>query len=97
MHTPASTTGTRGTHFWVSYSKEKKLAVTGVYEGEVEVKTNDGKSTIVSPNGGKPGIVTVTQKLSITKLVLIGMAAAVIMVGIIFYLKFKSKKRKSLK
>src|SRR3990167_729530 len=32
------------THFWVSQSQNKKLAVIGVYEGEVEVKTRDGKT-----------------------------------------------------
>lgn len=89
------------THFWVSQSQDKKMAVIGVYEGEVEVKTRDGKIVKVSPEEdpstgsgqGKPGVVVVTRKLSPVKLVLAGLVVAAVIGGalVIVRRKFSSK------
>lgn len=51
------------THFRVAYDPDKKQGVINVYEGEVEVKTKDGKTITVKPNGDKPGVVVLTRKL----------------------------------
>lgn len=77
------------THFWISQSQDKKLAVIGVYEGEVEVNTRDGQAIKVKPDGGKPGVVVVSRKLSIIKLALTGVILAVIVGGAIWVLKRK--------
>ncbi len=85
--------GVRGTRFWVSYNKDKNLSTVGVYEGEIEVKARGSdKSTLVSPNGDKPGVVMVSQKLSVWKLVLAGLALTGVIGGVIFFLKRKSMK-----
>lgn len=78
-----------GTHFWVKNDPDRKLALVGVYEGKVEVKTKDGQTTTVSPNGDKPGVVAVAQKLSVAKLAVAGLVLAVI-IGLI-HLKFFMK------
>jgi len=89
-----------GTHFWIKNDPDRKLTLVGVYEGEVEVKTKDGKITTVSPNGDKPGVVVVVQKLSIPKLILVGAVLVVIIGGIVLFLKkrkiktFRSKKKR---
>lgn len=94
VHTPNSTTGVRGTHFWVSYDKDKKLSTTGVYKGQVEVKAKDkDQTTLVSPNGDKPGVVVVAQKLSTVKLLIAGIFAVGIIGGVIFFLKKRGKSR----
>ncbi|RJQ35781.1 hypothetical protein C4559_06420 [Candidatus Microgenomates bacterium] len=91
VHTPNSTTGVRGTHFWVSYDKEKKLSTTGVYKGQVEVKAKGSdQTTLISPNGDKPGVVVVSQKLSVTKLAIIGIVL-VIIAGAIIFIKRRKK------
>lgn len=77
------------THFWVSQSQDKKLAVVGVYEGEVEVKTKDGKTIKVKPDSNKPGIVVVTQKLSPLKLALAGLVLMVTVGSIILIIRKK--------
>ena len=86
------------THFWVSQSQNKKLAVIGVYEGEVEVKTRDGKTIKVKPDGGKPGVVVVSRKLSPVKLAVAGVVLTTIIggAGIIIKRKlaFKSSNKK---
>ncbi|MBI2338408.1 FecR domain-containing protein [Candidatus Daviesbacteria bacterium] len=79
------------THFWISQSKDKKLAVIGVYEGEVEVKTKDGQTVKVKPDGGKPGVVVVSRQLSVFKLAAIGVILAVITGSIIWFLKKRIK------
>lgn len=86
-----------GTHFWVKNDPDRKLTLVGVYEGKVEVKTKDGQTTTVSPNGdpstgsgqSKPGVVAVAQKPSVAKLSVDGLVLAVI-IGLI-YLKFFRK------
>jgi len=82
------------THFWVSNDPDKKLAVVGVYEGEVEVKTSDGKTVKVTPNGDSPGVVVIRRGLSIPKLVLAGGTLATIIIGGALLV---SRKRKSIK
>lgn len=85
------------THFWVSHDANKRQSTVGVYEGEVEVKTRDGKKVSVKPDGDKPGVVIVTQKLSIAKLAVVGVASAVIVVGIIWFIKKKTAVKSSKK
>lgn len=80
-----------GTHFWVSQSQDKKMAVVGVYEGEVEVKTSDGKTVKVAPENGEPGVLVVSQKLSVVKLAIVGLVLAGAIGGVLF---LKRKKRR---
>lgn len=87
VHTPNATTSIRGTHFWVSY-KDNQTAV-GVYEGKVEVKTDDGGIQEVTPNGDQPGVMVVSQKLSLIKLVITGSILVAIIGGGILLLKRK--------
>lgn len=75
------------THFWVSQSQDKKSAVIGVYEGEVEVKTKDGKTIRIKPDGDKPGVVVVSRKLSPVKLVLVGLVIITVLGGIVLILR----------
>lgn len=88
------------THFWVVHDPDKKQTVVGVYEGEVEVTPRgSNKSIRVSPNEDKPGVVVITQKLSVIKLAVTGLVIVVVVVGIIlfvrkrFALKGRGKKR----
>lgn len=83
---------TKDTHFWVFYDKNKKYTLIGVYEGQVEVKTNDGQTTTVSPSGDKPGVVVVSQKLSIVKLILVGLGLIAIVFGAVLVLKRRGNK-----
>ncbi len=80
-----------GTHFWVSHDPDKKQTMVAVYEGKVEVKTKDGKTTLVSPNGNKSGVVVVTQKLSAWKLALAGFILAMVVAGLVFFIKRRNK------
>lgn len=84
------------THFRVKYDPDKKLGVVNVYEGEVEVKTKDGKTVRVRPNGDRPGVAVVTQRLSIAKLIAVSVVLAAIIGGIFFILRkrFSSKSNK---
>jgi len=82
------------THFWVLKNPDNKLAVVGVYEGEVEVKTRDGKTIKVTPDGDNPGVVVVEQRLSWPKIVLAGGVSAVAIGGIVLFLKRKRSKKK---
>lgn len=88
------------THFWVVHDPDKKQTVVGVYEGQVEVTPRgSNKPILVSPNGDKPGVVVVTQKLSVIKLAAFGLVIAFVLVGVIlfvrrrFALKGRGKKR----
>lgn len=89
------------THFYVSKDPNGKFAIVSVYEGEVEVKTRDGKIVKVKPDGNKPGVVVVSRKISLVKLAVVGLILVVTTGGIVFLLirrKFTpkgfSKKRK---
>lgn len=79
------------THFWVKYDPDKKLAAINVYEGEVEVRTKDGKSVKITPNGEDPGILLISRRPSMTKLALIGFILTAIFGGAIFLRKRKKK------
>lgn len=81
------------THFWISQSQDKKLAVIGVYEGEIEVKTKDGKTIRIKPDGDKPGVVVVSRKLSPVKLALASVVLVGIIGGIIWFLNRNKKKK----
>ena len=95
ISTPTSIAGVKGTHFWVSYVKDKRLAITGVYKGEVEVTARDSnQSASVSPNGDKPGVVVVTQKLSLVKLGMVSLVLIAIIGSTVVFLKKRSKRRK---
>lgn len=86
--TPTAHNAIRGTHFWVSYDKDKKLSTTGVYKGQVEVKAlGSDKTILVSPNGNKPGVVVITQKLSAWKLLFAGVMVMGIIGGVVLLLK----------
>lgn len=80
------------THFWISQNQDKKMAVVGVYEGEVEVKTRDGQSVKVSPQNGEPEVVVVSRKLSPIKLALVGLVMAGGVGGLIWFVKRKKKR-----
>lgn len=87
------------THFLVSYNPDARQGAVIVYEGEVEVKNKDGKVIKVKPDGNKPGVVVVTQKLSVVKLAGLGMVLVVAISGVAFILRkrlssksFKKKK-----
>lgn len=88
VHTPNATTSVRGTHFWVSY-KDNQTA-TGVYEGKVEVKSNDGRVQEITPKGDQPGVMVVSHKLSPVKLAIIGAVMVVLIIGAVWFLKRKS-------
>lgn len=75
------------THFRVKYDPDKKLGVINVYEGEVELRTKDGKVAKIRPNGDTPGVIVVTQKLSVTKLIVASLALVGILVGAILIVK----------
>lgn len=77
------------THYFVSYSPETKQALIIVYEGKVEIKTKDGQTVRVKPEGDKPGMVVISQKLSPIKLAALGLG----LVGIIGAALFISGKR----
>lgn len=81
------------THFYVSKDPKKNVAIVEVYEGEVEVKTRDGKTVKVSPEDGEPGVLVVTKDLSVIKLFLASVVFVAIVVGIILIVrkKFTSK------
>lgn len=71
------------THFRVDYDLDKKTAQVDVYEGEVSIKTKDGKMATIKPNGDKPGVLLITKKRNLTKLALVG-GLAVAIVGVFF-------------
>lgn len=76
------------THFWVSHDPDKKHTVIGVYEGQVEVTPRgSNKPILISPNGDKPGIVVITQKLSVIKLAVAGLVIVVVLVGVILFVR----------
>jgi len=80
-----------GTHFWVKHLPDKKSIVVGVYDGTIEVRTKDGKTTKVSPSDNEPGITIVSQRFSISKLLV---PAVVLAIVIGFILISKKRKRK---
>ncbi len=85
------------THFWVSKNTDKNQTVVGIYEGEVQITTKDGKTTSLFPNGDKPGVMIITQKLSPIKLAIAGLLAAGVIGGIIWFIKKRSQSKLSKK
>lgn len=77
------------THFRVLNDRANKVAAVSVYEGEVKIKTQDGQTITAVPDGDKPGVVVVTQKLSPVKLALAGLVLAAGVGGIVWFLKKK--------
>lgn len=75
-----------GTHYWITHEPGRQTLV-GVYEGQVEVRTKDGKATTVSPNGDKPGVVVVSRQLSVFKLAIVGLVLTGVLSGIVFFLR----------
>ncbi|MDO8570188.1 MAG: hypothetical protein Q7R97_01215 [Candidatus Daviesbacteria bacterium] len=95
IKTPNGTVVSVETHYLVSYDKKKNQTTVVVYEGKVEVKTNDGKTTTVSPNGNKPGVIVVSQKFSVIKLAIVGLLLTGTIVGITWFLKRKHSEKRS--
>jgi hypothetical protein len=91
ISTPNSIAGVKGTHFWVNYDKKNSLTTVGVYEGDVEVKTKGSKESMyISPQGDKPGVVIVEQKISLGKLALTGLATLMTIGGVVWIVRKKS-------
>ncbi|MBI2051673.1 FecR domain-containing protein [Candidatus Roizmanbacteria bacterium] len=79
------------THFRVGYGERLKKTTVTVFKGTVEVKTKRGdKSVAVSPDGDQSGSVVVSQKLSVTKLLI---PAVIIAVAFVWFLKRRKRKR----
>lgn len=94
--TPNGVAGVRGTHFWVSYNDKANATIYGVYEGEVEIKSRGSdKPMLISPNGDKPGVVVIAQKLSVIKLAVAGLVIVVVLIGVILFVRkrFALKRR----
>ena len=87
------------THFLVSYNPDERQSTVIVYEGKVEVKTNDGKTYVVSPVGDKPGVLIVTQKISLVKLTIVTTIVLAIVAAVMLIMKKRrlprASKRKS--
>lgn len=82
VETPDATIKSKGTHYWVAYDPDQKTTTVGVYEGEVEVTPKGGKPVSLVPDGGKPGVVVVSQKLSVFKLIIAVVIIVAVAVGI---------------
>ena len=78
------------THFRITSTPEKKLAVISIYEGEVEIKTNDGQTVKLKPDGDKPRVLVVSKKLSPVKLAVAGLALFAITGAVVWLLKRKT-------
>jgi len=92
VETPNATIKSKDTHYWVSYDQDKEETTVGVYAGEVEIKTPDGKTTAVKPDGEKPGLVVVAQKFSIVKLAIFGAVLIIFLLGIVWLVKRRKKR-----
>ncbi|MBI2315168.1 FecR domain-containing protein [Candidatus Daviesbacteria bacterium] len=75
------------THFWVRQSMDKNQTAVGVYEGEVQITTKDGKTTSLVPNGNKPGVVVITQKFSTIKLAVASLVLVVVVGGVFWFVR----------
>lgn len=88
------------TKFSIIHSKKNSKTLLAVYEGEVEVKTKDGQTVRISPDGDKPGILVVGRKLSIPKLAIVAIITLAVISGTLLIarrklsLKGSSKKKK---
>lgn len=92
VNTPNGVAGVRGTHFWVSHTTDNNLSTVGVYEGAVEVKPRGSDTAVmVSPNGVKPGVIVIAQRLSTFKLISAGVVCIILILCIVL-LKKRGKK-----
>lgn len=87
MQTPNTEIFVIGTEFSVIYDSKKEQTVVAVYKGQVEVKTKDGQKTLVSANGNEPGMLVVSQKLSVLKIVIVGLVLVIIISAVAFFVK----------
>ena len=87
VETPNAIIKSKDTHYWVSYDQEKKETTVGVYEGEVEIIAKDGKTIAVSSSGGGPGVMVISQKLSIVKLAILSLVMVAAIGGAVFVLR----------
>lgn len=85
------------THFYVYRNPDGKSAAVIVYEGEVQIKTMGGKTIKVSPENGEPGMVIITKKLSLIKLVLSGLVLVVVVGSVVFFIRRKAFRKFSKK
>lgn len=88
--TPEVKATPKKTHYSVSRVQGDKITLVVVYEGKVEVKTKNGEIRTVIPDGDKPGVVVVSQKLSVAKLAITGFVLLVILGGIVWFIKRKT-------
>lgn len=89
VKTPNASVTVSRTHYLVRFDEKENKTTVAVREGQVEVKSTDGKVVSITPDGGQPGVVVVTQKLSPVKLAVAGAVLAVVVGGIIWFLKKK--------
>ena len=89
LETPEAEVSSKQTHYSVSRNQDKKATLVVVYEGEVEVKTKDGKTISVTPDGDQPGVVVISQKLSPVKLAIFVVVLAVVAGGAFLIIKRK--------
>lgn len=100
IETPQGLTTALHTHFLVNYDQNRNQTTVVVYDGEVEFKSANDKTTTISPSEDKPGVLVISQKFSPLKLGITGLALVAVIVGGIVLLKRKfaakgaSKKRK---
>lgn len=81
------------THFWINQDTDKKVAVVGVYEGEVEIRSKDGKTIRIKPEGDKPGTLVISKKFSIAKLAIVSVIAVASIGGLVWFIKKKIAKQ----
>lgn len=87
IETPTAEIFVIGTNFFVSFNSKLKDSTILVYEGQVEVKTKDGKKATISPDGDEPGMMIVSQKLSPVKIIILGLSLATVAGGVVMILK----------
>lgn len=78
IQTTNAVAGVRGTHFWVNYNSSKGVSIVGVYKGTVDVKDNLNNEKAISPQNDKIEAVLISKQFSTTKLIIYGLAIAVI-------------------
>lgn len=89
IETPQGVTTAIHTHFLVNYDQNTNQTIVVVYDGEVEFKSANGKTTTISPNKDEPGIIVMRNKFSTIKLGIVGLVLIAIIGGAVFLLKRK--------
>lgn len=82
----------RGTQVAVVYDNKSDKSVIIVHEGEARVIVENGQTATISPSGDEPGVVIVSQKISVMKLVPLGLILIAAIGGIVIFLRRKKKK-----